>query len=57
VTLITSGKELTEDEQLKPAQKMQEIELLKKNTELAERVGKLETRLAELEAPAEKKPS
>jgi BMFP domain-containing protein YqiC len=33
------------------------IELLKKNAELAERVAKLETRLAELEVVAQKKPS
>ena len=46
-----------QDEQLKAAQKRQEIELLKKNAELAERVAKLETRLAELEAAAQKKPS
>jgi BMFP domain-containing protein YqiC len=31
-----------------------EIELLKKNAELAERVAKLETRLAELEATTQK---
>jgi hypothetical protein len=46
-----------QDEQLKAAQNMQEIELLKKNVELAERVAKLETRLIELEAAAQKKPS
>jgi hypothetical protein len=39
-----------QDEQLKAAQKSQEIELLKKNAELAERVAKLE-------AAAQKKPS
>jgi hypothetical protein len=44
-------------EQLKAAQKRQEIELLKKNVELVERVAKLETRLVELEATAQKKPS
>jgi BMFP domain-containing protein YqiC len=31
--------------------------VLKKNAELAERVAKLETRLVELEASAQKKPS
>jgi hypothetical protein len=46
-----------QDEQLKVAQKRQDIELLKKNAELAEGVAKLETRLAELEAAAQKKPS
>jgi BMFP domain-containing protein YqiC len=46
-----------QDEQLKATQKRQEIELLKKNAELAKRVSKLETRLAELEAAAQKKPS
>jgi hypothetical protein len=38
------------DEKLKAAQNRQEIELLKKNAELPERVAKIETRLAELEA-------
>jgi BMFP domain-containing protein YqiC len=33
------------------------MELLKKNAELAERVATLETRLAELEEAAQKKPS
>jgi hypothetical protein len=46
-----------QDEQLKAAQKRQEIELLKKNAEVAERVAKLETRVAELEAATQKKPS
>jgi hypothetical protein len=46
-----------QDEQHKAAQKRLEIELLKKNAELAERVAKLETRLAELEAATQKKPS
>jgi hypothetical protein len=46
-----------QDEQLKATQKRQEIELLKKNVELPERVAKLEKRLAELEAVAQKKPS
>jgi hypothetical protein len=46
-----------QDEQLKAAQKRQEIELLKKNVELEERVAKLETRLAELESATQKKPS
>jgi hypothetical protein len=46
-----------QDEKLKAAQKRQEIELLKKNVVLAEKVAKLETRLAELEAPTQKKPS
>jgi hypothetical protein len=46
-----------QDEQLKAAQKRREIEVLKKNAELAERVAKLETRLAELEASIQKKPS
>jgi hypothetical protein len=45
------------DEQLKATQKTQEIELLKKNVELAERVTKPETRLAELNAAAQKKSS
>jgi hypothetical protein len=43
VTLTTSGKEIdTQDEQLKAAQKRQDIELLKNNDELTERVAKLE---------------
>jgi hypothetical protein len=46
-----------QDEQLKTAQKRQDIELLKKNAELAEGVAKLETKLANLEAAAQKKPS
>jgi hypothetical protein len=33
------------------------MDLLKKNAELAERVAKLETSLAELEAAAQKNPS
>jgi hypothetical protein len=45
-----------QDEQLKATKKRQEIELLKKNAELAERVAKLEKSLAELEAAAQKKP-
>jgi K+/H+ antiporter YhaU regulatory subunit KhtT len=45
------------DEYLKDAQKRQEIEFLKKNTELAKRVAKLKTRLAELVAAAQKMPS
>jgi hypothetical protein len=43
------------DEKLKATQKRQEIELLKKNVELVERVARLETRLAELEAGSQKK--
>jgi hypothetical protein len=46
-----------QDEYLKDAQKRQEIEFLKKNTELAKRVAKLKTRLAELVAAAQKMPS
>jgi hypothetical protein len=55
MTLTTSGKESTRRmSNLKP-HKRQEIELLKKNVEMAERVAKLETRLAEIEAAAQKK--
>jgi hypothetical protein len=59
MTLTTSVKEEIDkqDEQIKAAQKRQEIELLKKNAELAERVAKLETRLPELEVAAQKKSS
>jgi BMFP domain-containing protein YqiC len=46
-----------QDEQLNAAQNRKLIEFLKKNAELAVRVAKLETRLAELEAAAQKKPS
>jgi hypothetical protein len=41
--------------QLKAAQNRQEIELLKKNVVLAERVSKQETRLSELEVASQKK--
>jgi uncharacterized protein YlxW (UPF0749 family) len=49
MTLTTSGKESTRRmSSLKPHKRGRRI--LKKNAELAERVAKLETRLAELEA-------
>jgi hypothetical protein len=57
MTLTTSGKESTSRMSSLMPHKREEIELLKKNAELAERVAKLATMLAELEAAAQKKPS
>ena len=62
ISLPANGQKILESEveKLKGAQKMKDIELAeaaKKNAELQERLVKLEAKIAELEAVAEKKPS
>ena len=62
ISLLANGQKILESEveKLKGAQKMKDIELpeaAKKNAELQERLVKLEAKIAELEAVAQKKPS
>ena len=62
ISLLANGQKILESEveKLKGAQKMKDIELAeaaKKNIELQERLVKLEAKIAELEAVAQKKPS
>ena len=62
ISLLANGQKILESEvkKLKGAQKMKDIELAesaKKNAELQERLVKLEAKIAELEAAAQKKPS
>ena len=62
ISLLANGQKILESEveKLKGAQKMKDIELAeaaKKNVELQERLVKLEAKIAELEAVAQKKPS